>query len=257
MTARLAGVQSVDWKSELFARLPVRHAPDNARGRRATGGAHPVQAGAMLPQLTGPLSKTKAHARGMASQRCRTAAVARVSRGTGAAARHARFRRLAGALGRRRFGRSGVDGRRSFVFIRRRGVCVRPRFVIVRAARHAVRARSRRFADRERFGVERGCAGRARVRAGELFARRNLTSREPRRSVAHDLRDREGARWTIAGRATRGLRESMSRRSRLPRSIGSLSMHWPRPIGHRISGGWRKRARLAVRVTSSPRSRCV
>ncbi|KOT02677.1 hypothetical protein DM50_4109 [Burkholderia mallei] len=31
------------------------------------------------------------------------------------------------------------------------------------------------------------------------FARRNLTSREPRRSVAHDLRDREGARWTIAG----------------------------------------------------------
>ncbi|ABN90209.1 hypothetical protein ACRUKS_09800 [Burkholderia pseudomallei] len=179
----------------------------------------------------------------MASQRCRTAAAARVSRGTGAAARHARLRRLAGALGRRRFGRSGVDGRRSFVFIRRRGVCVRPRFVIVRAARHAVRARSRRFADRERFGVERGCAGRARVRAGELFARRNLTSREPRRSVAHDLRDREGARWTIAGRATRGLRESMSRRSRLPRSIGSLSMHRPRPIGHRISGGWQKRAR--------------
>ncbi len=204
MTARLAGVQAVDWKSELFARLPVRHAPDNARGRRATGGAHPVQAGAMLPQLTGPLSKTKAHARGMASQRCRTAAVARVSRGTGAAARHARLRRLAGALGRRRFGRSGVDGRRSFVFIRRRG---------------------------------------ARVRAGELFARRNLTSREPRRSVAHDLRDREGARWTIAGWATRGLRESMSRRSRLPRSIGSLSMHRPRPIGHRISGGWQKRAR--------------
>ncbi|WP_236872648.1 hypothetical protein [Burkholderia pseudomallei] len=197
----------------------------------------------MLPQLTGPLSKTKAHARGMASQRCRTAAAARVSRGTGAAARHAWLRRLAGALGRRRFGRSGVDGRRSFVFIRRRGVCVRPRFVIVRAARHAVRARSRRFADRERFGVERGCAGRARVRAGELFARRNLTSREPRRSVAHDLRDREGARWTIAGRATRGLRESMSRRSRLPRSIGSLSMHRPRPIGHRISGGWQKRAR--------------
>lgn len=245
MTARLAGVQAVDWKSELFARLPVRHAPDNARGRRATGGAHPVQAGAMLPQLTGPLSKTKAHARGMASQRCRTAAVARVSRGTGAAARHARFRRFAGALGRRRFGRSGVDGRRSFVFIRRRGVCVRPRFVIVRAARHAVRARSRRFADRERFGVERGCAGRARAfgRAGEPFARRNLTGREPRRSVAHDLRDREGARWTIAGRATRGLRESMSRRSRLPRSIGSLSMHRPRPIGHRISGGWQKRAR--------------
>ncbi|KGW22203.1 hypothetical protein Y602_376 [Burkholderia pseudomallei MSHR733] len=201
----------------------------------------------------------------MASQRCRTAAVARVSRGTGAAARHARFRRLAGALGRRRFGRSGVDGRRSFVFIRRRGVCVRPRFVIVRAARHAVRARSRRFADRERFGVERGCAGRARAfgRAGEPFARRNLTGREPRRSVAHDLRDREGARWTIAGRATRGLRESMSRRSRLPRSIGSLSMHWPRPIDW--SSNFRRmakarslpRARLAVRVTSSPRSRCV
>ncbi|ABN84854.1 conserved hypothetical protein [Burkholderia pseudomallei 668] len=95
------------------------------------------------------------------------------------------------------------------------------------------------------------------------FARRNLTSREPRRSVAHDLRDREGARWTIAGRATRGLSESMSRRSRLPRSIGSLSMHRPRPIDW--SSNFRRmakarslpRARLAVRVTSSPRSRCV
>lgn len=243
MTARLAGVQAVDWKSELFARLPVRHAPDNARGRRATGGAHPVQAGAMLPQLTGPLSKTKAHARGMASQRCRAA------------------RPVSAACGRARPQAVWPKRRRWATFVRFHPPSRRVRSAAFRHRARGAACGARAVAPirgsralRRRTGT-RGT--RARVRAGEPFARRNLTGREPRRSVAHDLRDREGARWTIAGRATRGLRESMSRRSRLPRSIGSLSMHRPRPIGHRISGGWQKRARLAVRVTSSPRSRCV
>lgn len=244
MTARLAGVQAVDWKSELFARLPVRHAPDNARGRRATGGAHPVQAGAMLPQLTGPLSKTKAHARGMASQRCRTAAVARVSRGTGGGRA---ARPVSAACGRARPQAVWPKRRRWATFVRFHPPSRRVRSAAFRHRARGAACGARAVSSirgsralRRRTGM-RGT--RARVRAGEPFARRNLTGREPRRSVAHDLRDREGARWTIAGWATRGLRESMSRRSRLPRSIGSLSMHRPRPIGHRISGGWQKRAR--------------
>ncbi|AJY28173.1 hypothetical protein BTM_216 [Burkholderia thailandensis 34] len=96
MTARLAGVQAVDWQPELFARLPVRHAPDNARGRRAAGGGRSTQAGPMLPQLTGALSKMKAFARDRVSHVCRATVVARAL--GPAAARCAPFRRLAIAL---------------------------------------------------------------------------------------------------------------------------------------------------------------
>ncbi|MCS0465096.1 hypothetical protein LV178_06440, partial [Burkholderia mallei] len=169
---------------------------------------------------------------------------------------------FAGALGHRRFGRSGVDGRRSFVFIRRRGVCVRPRFVIVRAARHAVRARSRRFADRERFGVERGRAGRARVRAGEPVRAPKFD--EPRTATICRARPARSGRRALDDR-----RLGDARFARIHVAAFAIAAFDRQPVDASAATDWSSnfrrvakarslpRARLAVRVTSSPRSRCV